>query len=72
MKLCLKGAYGRKATIQDWQDGKDFTIYHVPPDCHGLVGTYVSNRDIETLKEFGFEQVQLLDNVMKPLAKVAL
>jgi hypothetical protein len=46
--LVAVGAYGRDATEQDWQAGKDFQIKS---------GPYFSIRDCETIKQDGVSQI---------------
>ena len=46
--LVAQGAYGRDATEQDWQAGKDFQIKS---------GPYFSIRDCETIKQDGVSQI---------------
>ena len=51
--LALRGAYGRQYSSADevradWNDGKDFKI---------VGGPYCSIRDIESLKNIGYERI---------------
>ena len=50
--LQLVGAYGRKATQADWEEGKDFKIKG---------GSYCSIRDVERIKEHGYTEVELYE-----------
>jgi hypothetical protein len=42
--LHLIGAYGRDATLTDWEEGKDFKIYE---------GPYTSKRDLQYMRAHG-------------------
>lgn len=50
--LYARGAYGRKTSFADWQDGKDFRIVN---------GSYFSIRDIQALKDWGYDGIEFLD-----------
>ena len=50
------GAYGREATIDDWNTGKDFSI------C-GTDGPYFSCRDRKVLQAEGYTEIQFLDKL---------
>lgn len=47
------GAYGREASVADWNNGKDFKIYPSGP--------YFSNRDLAAILESGKEIIVFLD-----------
>lgn len=49
--LAVIGAYGRRATLEDWKTGKDFKI---------LKGPYCSIRDVPRMKADGYDAVVLL------------
>lgn len=53
--LVLVGAYGRMATKQDWEQGKDFRI------LNGGGCTYCSIRDKARMKEQGFKMVRIIN-----------
>lgn len=49
--LELRGAYGREASLKDWEDGKDFYVV-------GAHGAYCSIRDVEEVKKEGFDLLE--------------
>lgn len=52
MILQVCGAYGRKTSLKDWNDGKDFRI-------NGS-GTYCSNRDMAYFKRDGYKIIEFV------------
>ena len=50
--LMAIGAYGRDASLADWQAGKDFKI---------MDGPYFSIRDLEEIKGYGTQQICFLN-----------
>lgn len=54
MILQICGAYGRKTSLQDWKDGKDFRI------CG--TSTYCSIRDMSIIKRDGFKTIELVSS----------
>lgn len=50
-ELTVIGAYGREATVADWNAGKDFQIVN---------GPYCSIRDLKLMRDDGFTDVTLL------------
>lgn len=50
--LTLIGAYGREASVADWNAGKDLKI---------LWGPYCSNRDKKLMQDQGYTHVQLIN-----------
>jgi hypothetical protein len=62
--LSAGGAYGREATLEDWQSGKDFRDIDT--------GQYFSNRDTELLKKSMFTGIQFFDYKGKFIFKVVL
>ena len=50
--LVAIGAYGRDASLADWQAGKDFKI---------MDGPYFSIRDLEEIKGYGTQQICFLN-----------
>jgi len=53
MILFANGAYGRESSIDDWQDGRDFSMA-------GNQGPYFSIRDVKMLQENGYTEIQFL------------
>lgn len=51
--LQVRGAYGRKASIADWEAGKDFRI---------VGGPYCSKRDLAVMARDGYAWVQILSD----------
>ena len=54
MILFAYGAYGREAEISDWKNGLDFTI------ANQYCGPYFSIRDLDTLRQTGYTEIQFL------------
>ena len=52
--LHATGAYGRKPSMDDWLDGKDFRVANFGP--------YFSIRDVERMKSDGTYDVKFYDN----------
>jgi hypothetical protein len=48
-----RGAYGREANLQDWEDGKDFRI---------VGGPYFSIRDMDEMRRQGINVIDFLNN----------
>lgn len=53
--LTALGAYGRKPTQADWNDGKDFRVYHP------FGGPYFSIRDKDRFKADGYTEIGFFD-----------
>ena len=51
--LQVRGAYGRKASVADWDAGKDFRI---------VDGPYCSKRDLPRMAQDGYAWVQILSD----------
>lgn len=51
--LLVTGAYGRQASIADWEAGLDFQG-HPTPEQPWIGGRYISKRDVELLKRLGY------------------
>ena len=49
-----EGAYGREANIDDWLDGRDFSML-------GGYGPYFSIRDVKAIRDNGNTEIQFLD-----------
>lgn len=63
--LYARGAYGRKASRADWDDGKDFQA------CS--TGQYFSNRDLRYLRNLRFTQIVFVGGTdLQPLFTVRL
>jgi hypothetical protein len=62
--LSAGGAYGREATLEDWQSGKDFRDIDT--------GQYFSNRDTELLRKSMFAGIQFFDYKGRFIFKVML
>ena len=54
MIMFAYGAYGREATMDDWNSGKDFSI-------GGTVGPYFSIRDRKVLQAEGYTEIWFLN-----------
>jgi hypothetical protein len=54
MILFAQGAYGREADRNDWLAGKDFVV------SSQYCGPYFSIRDLKTLREGGYTEIQFL------------
>lgn len=52
IEMVATGAYGRKAVLKDWVDGKDFQV---------LRGPYFSIRDVALLKRDGYTHVKFIN-----------
>ena len=55
--ICASGAYGRKATWDDYTNGKDFRIFEGP-----YFGAYFSVRDESRLRQDGIWEVRFYDS----------
>ena len=53
MILFAFGAYGRESNIDDWNDGRDFSM-------DGNTGPYFSIRDVKALQANGYTEIQFL------------
>lgn len=62
--ISASGAYGRQATMEDWQAGKDFRDIDT--------GQYFSIRDSKLLKDSLFAGIQFFNPQGKFLFKVVL
>jgi len=51
--LEVRGAYGRKSAIADWEAGKDFKI---------VGGPYCSKRDLAAMAKEGYTWVKILSD----------
>ena len=49
-----RGAYGREANRNHWDEGKDFQCL--------ATGQYFSNRDVETLAKQGYSNIVFLNS----------
>lgn len=56
------GAYGREATLADWEAGKDFRV---------VGGSYFSNREIEFIRD-EYDEIQFVDMKCDKLFAVKL
>ena len=54
MIMFAYGAYGRESNIDDWLDGRDFSI------AGRYCGPYFSIRDKKALQETGYTEIQFL------------
>lgn len=53
MIMFAEGAYGRESNIDDWRDGRDFSMA-------GGMGPYFSIRDVKALQGNGYTEIQFL------------